>query len=70
MGLKVPNKDDGMWEFYGVEDLKDDDYRVVSLGKILELDASISDLQSMLPGKYASRNTKNEPWTIFDIISD
>lgn len=36
-----------MWEFYGVEDLKDDDYRVVSLGKILELDASISDLQSM-----------------------
>lgn len=35
------NHEDGIWEFYGVEDLKEDDYRVVSLAEILKSDSSI-----------------------------
>ncbi len=58
------NHEDGIWEFYGVEDLKEDDYRVVSLAEILELDSSVFELQYMELGKYALRNSKADLWII------
>ena len=58
------NHEDEIWEFYGVEDLKEDDYRVVSLAEILELDSSVFELQYMELGKYALRNSKADSWTI------
>ncbi len=58
------NHEDGIWEFYGTENLKEDDYRVVSLAEILELDPSVYELQYMELGKYALRNSKAESWII------
>ena len=60
---------DGMWEFYGIEELKTKyDYKIISIEEILKLDSSIGVLKTMLPGCFATRESKNTPWDIEQYI--
>jgi hypothetical protein len=57
--------DDGTWQFSGSErNLSDDDYRVVSLGEIIEHDESVIQLATMPTGSEAMRLDSDSPWRI------
>ncbi len=56
--------DDNMWQFSGKEKCNDEDYRVVSLEEMIQLDNSINEILHMLPGYYAYRENKNEKWKV------
>ena len=63
--LCVFHNKDGIWEFYGKEELtRDDDYRVISIEELINLDLTILELSLMPPYCFAKRNAKNEPWEI------
>jgi len=57
--------DDGSWQFSGREDnLTDEDFKVVSLGEIIELDKSLLDLCDMPINSEATRLSITSPWRI------
>ena len=63
--LCVFHNTDGIWEFYGKEELtRDDDYMVISIEEIINLDLTILELSLMPPCYFATRNAKNESWEI------
>jgi hypothetical protein len=56
---------DGSWQFSGKEDdLSNEDFRVISLGEIIELDKSLLDLCDMPINSEASRLSIISPWKI------
>jgi len=56
---------DGAWQFSGSEkNLSDDDYRVVSLGEIIEIDNSLLEISDMPMGSEARRLNPQSPWRI------
>ncbi|MEA4915903.1 hypothetical protein [Proteiniphilum sp.] len=57
-------KEDGAWEFLGIEDISEDDYCVVSLEEIINLDPTVLAVTSMRMGYYAERESKNSVWNI------
>lgn len=61
-------ENDGLWEFVSAEDVKEGDYKVVSLDEILLIDSSINELSAMAPGFYAKRDCYQEYWQISKIL--
>ncbi len=56
---------DGSWQFSGSEkNLSDDDYKVVSLGEIIEIDNSLLEIADMPFGSEAMRINLHSPWRI------
>ena len=63
--LFVFHYDDGTWQLSGSEqNLADDDFRVVSLGEIIEQDGSVIQLCDMPIGSEAMRVNRDSPWRI------
>lgn len=57
--------DDGSWQFSSTEDnLSDEDFRVVSLGDIIEYDSSVVELANMPVNSEAMRANPASPWRI------
>lgn len=56
--------DDGAWQFHSIRGAptSDDDARVVSLGRIVELDPSILLVADLPAGWWAWRDTKDSQW--------
>jgi hypothetical protein len=65
--LFVNHYDDGFWEFLGSEEnLSDEDFKVVSLEEILNIDSSITEISDLPYERRAYRETKNDTWNIID----
>lgn len=65
---EVIHNSDGIWEFYGDDALKEDDFKVISLEEVLQIDDSIYQiLFSIHSGYYAKRINKNSEWNIHKI---
>jgi len=63
--LHVYHFEDGSWQFSGSEeDLGDEEYRLVSLGEILELDGSLDQLGNLEMGFEAVRDSRADKWSI------
>jgi hypothetical protein len=59
------NIEDGAWEFIGSEEnINEEDYRVVSLDEIIQIDNSVIDILDLPLGGEAHRAIKNAPWKI------
>lgn len=56
--------EDGDWQFFGNEDVDENDARVMSVKQILELDESLKDLPDMEKGQTASRMTADAKWIV------
>lgn len=57
--------DDGSWQFSSTDDnLADEDFRVVSLGEIIEYDSSVVELANMPVNSEAMRANPASPWRI------
>jgi len=61
-------EEDGAWEFLGKENQNDEDYRVISLEEIINIDTTILDVSSMKMGYYAERKSKESEWIINEIL--
>jgi hypothetical protein len=63
--LFVFHYDDNTWQFSGVEaNLTDEDFRVVSLGEMIEYDQSILELENMPINSEAMRLDEKSSWRI------
>lgn len=61
--LFVFHYDDGSWQFSGAEEsLSDNDYRIVSLGEIIEHDKSLTEIVDMPINSQATRLSIGSPW--------
>lgn len=58
------DEDDGMWQFLCGESHDDNEARIVSLKYVFEIDNSVGGLRDMPCGYYATRKSKDSPWTI------
>ena len=62
-------EEDGAWEFLGMEtDINDDDYRVLSLAEIINIDSSVLKIISIKMGYYAKRESREAEWIINKIL--
>ena len=61
-------EEDGAWEFLGIENHNDEDYRIISLEEIINIDSSILEIVSMNMGYYAKRKSKEAEWIIERIL--
>jgi len=57
-------EEDGMWEFASDRELKESDYKVVSLDEIVMIDPSVLEVADLKLGSYAHRKDKNSDWRI------
>jgi len=65
----IHHQEDGAWEFRGNEiNLKDEDYRVISLEEIIKIDSSILDVADLALGMEAMRKDKNALWYFSGIV--
>lgn len=63
--LYVFHFSDGFWQFSGKEeDLRDEDYRVVSLQEIIEIDSSVCQVADLPSEGKAFRQNVTMPWQI------
>ncbi|MEB0263437.1 MULTISPECIES: hypothetical protein [unclassified Mucilaginibacter] len=63
--LHVYHYEDGSWQFNGNEkNLEDADYKVVSLGEILAIDKTLSEVGDTPLGFEAIRKTKDDKWRV------
>ena len=63
--LVVYHYEDGSWQFNGKEaNLNDDDFKIVSLEEILQLDETLNELSDMGVGFVAERESINDKWEI------
>ena len=63
--LFVNHYDDGFWEFLGIEDnLLDEDFKIISLEEILNIDSSVTEISDLTHEGKAFREDKNSPWKI------
>ncbi|WP_267963716.1 hypothetical protein, partial [Testudinibacter sp. TR-2022] len=56
--------EDGDWQFFGNEEVTEEDARIVSIQHILDIDNSLTTLPEILRGQSAFRNDKNSAWKI------
>lgn len=62
-------EEDGAWKFLGMEtDINDDDYRVLSLEEIINIDSSVLKIISIKMGYYAKRESREAEWIINKIL--
>ena len=63
--LFVFHYDDGSWQFTGAEDnLSDEDFKIISLGEMIEIDKSIIELSSLPINSEAKRTSAMSAWRI------
>lgn len=63
--LSVFHYEDGYWQFSGLEeDLLDEDFRVVALEEIINLDTSVLEVSDLPYGGEAHRDNINSPWVL------
>ena len=66
--LRVIHDEDGDWQFLNATDsLVVDDARIVSLGEIISLDNTLSEVISLPKGKQADRDFVWGAWSILDV---
>lgn len=56
--------DDHGWQFLSGEKFKSDNAVLVSLAQISKIDPTVNEVARMLPGYYAWRKSKNQPWVM------
>jgi hypothetical protein len=58
-------EEDGAWQFSGLENpISDDDYRVISLDEVIQLDNTVLELADLPLGGEAYRLDIKSPWII------
>ncbi|OJU36370.1 MAG: hypothetical protein BGN96_01415 [Bacteroidales bacterium 45-6] len=57
-------KEDGAWQFSGIEDCDEKDFRIISLEEAVNIDNSILTIANLPLGYYACRESKNSEWII------
>jgi len=63
--LFVFHYEDGSWQFSGPEtELLDEDYRVVSLEEIIQLDPTVLEVADLPYEGEAQRESANSQWTV------
>lgn len=62
--LLVYHNHDNTWEFYGCENLRESDYRVVSLSEILQKDETLYLLKYLELGFCANRINYENNWIV------
>lgn len=63
--LFVFHFDDGSWQFSGAENsLSDEDFKIISLGEMIEIDKSIIELGDMPINSEATRLNAASAWRI------
>ncbi len=55
---------DDDWQFYGVEEVETEDAVLLSIGEIIELDASVKEILDIKKGYSAHRNSRKDSWRI------
>jgi hypothetical protein len=60
----VSYDDDGDWQFFGNEDITENDALVISIKQILDIDQSLKDIPEIQEGQNVTRNDINSPWQI------
>ena len=59
------HKEDGAWEFCGKENnIPEEDYRIISLAEVIDIDASILEVSDLPLGSMAYRDNKEALWNI------
>ena len=62
-------EEDGSWQFSGNEQkINNNDYRIVSLQEIINLDESILEIADLPLEHMAYRKSKKDPWSINRIL--
>jgi len=62
--------EDGAWEFLGGENPNDQDYRIISLEEIINIDSTILEIIFLPIGYYAIRKNKEDKWEIHKIRAE
>ena len=63
--LFVNHYDDGFWEFLGNEgNLKDEDFKIISLEEIIQIDLSVLEISDLPYDGKAFRENIDLPWEI------
>ena len=66
--LFVFHDEDGYWQFSAhVIDLPDEDYRIVALEEIINLDKTVLEVADLPYNMKASRSDRMSPWIIEDM---
>ncbi|HEX3626493.1 MAG TPA: hypothetical protein VH280_13845 [Verrucomicrobiae bacterium] len=56
------DEDDGAWQFHPIDGTLEEDARIVSLEKIVEIDSSVAQLFDLPLGWYAWRKSRDSAW--------
>ncbi|MBI3135481.1 MAG: DUF2185 domain-containing protein [Bacteroidetes bacterium] len=62
--LFVFHDEEDDWQFFGDEELDEDNAAIVSLSQIVELDSSIREILNLQKGFSASRKNTTEKWEV------
>jgi hypothetical protein len=63
--LNVFHYEDGFWQFSGPEDdLRDDDYKIISLEEIINIDPTVLEVSDLPYRGKAYRETVSHEWKI------
>ncbi|MFT4073674.1 MAG: hypothetical protein QM654_17335 [Dysgonamonadaceae bacterium] len=57
-------EEDGAWQFSGIENCEEKDFRIISLDEVINIDNSILTMANLPLGYYAYRESKNSKWII------
>ena len=62
--ISVLYDEDGDWQFFGNEEVGEEDAMVLSVQQILEIDKTLADLPNLQEGQSAYRQNVNAEWII------
>lgn len=60
----IAHHEDGVWEFWGEEIVEEADIMVVSLGRIIEIDATVLEIAEMPVEFNAIRGKEERSWNV------
>jgi hypothetical protein len=56
--------EDGDWQFFGTEEVGEEDACIVSVQQILEIDKTLANMPSLSKGQSAFRASKESLWEV------
>jgi len=62
--LSVFYDEDGDWQFFGEEEVGEEDACVISVEQILEIDKTLANMPSLSEGQSAFRSDKESLWKV------
>ncbi|MDR2781003.1 MAG: hypothetical protein LBB21_00885 [Holosporaceae bacterium] len=62
--ISVFYDEDGDWQFFGAEEVGEEDARIVSVQQILETDKTLANMPSLSKGQSAFRTSKESLWEV------